>query len=322
MRAVVCREPGPLSDLVVAESEPPPCGPNQIRLRVEAAGVNFVDALFVQGRYQIRPPTPFVPGSEAAGVVTEVGATVEGWALGDRALCNVGLGGFADELVVRPDQAHHVPAGVSAATAAALGQSYCTAWFALHRRAAIRSGEHVLVLGAGGGVGLATIDVAVLAGATVTAVASSPAKRDAATRQGAHHVLDAADDLKGRVRELSGGGADIAVDPVGGELSEVALRSLGDGGRLLVIGFASGEIPRLPTNQVLLRNRAVIGVDWGVWAMHHPEPQRELLSEVMAEVDGGRLHPVEPTTYRLDDAAQALADLEGRRVVGKVVLVP
>lgn len=323
MRSVVCHAFAPLDRLVVEDRPAPACGPGRLRVSVAAAGVNFVDALFVQGRYQIRPPLPFVPGSELAGTVTEVGEGVEGLAVGDRVLANVGLGGFCDEAVVSALQVARVPDGVDLPTAATLGQSYCTAWFSLVRRARVRAGQQVLVLGAGGGVGLASVDVAVAQGATVIAAASTAAKRAAAAAMGARDVIDSsAEDVKARARELSDGGVDVVVDPVGGALTAEVLRALRFDGQLLVIGFASGEIPQLPANQILLRNRRVVGVDWGMWALEHPAEQAALLADVLGEVADGRLHPTPPTTYRLEDAATALADLEERRVVGKVALVP
>lgn len=323
MRAVVCTSFAPLDQLVVEERPAPTCGPGRLRVEVAAAGVNFVDALFVQGRYQIRPPVPFVPGSELAGTVTEVGDGVEGWSVGDRVLANVGLGGFCSEAIVHATQAVAVPDGIDLATAATLGQSYCTAWFSLVRRSGLREGQQVLVLGAGGGVGLAAIDVAVAHGATVLAAASTADKRAAAAAMGAHHLIDSStEDVKGRARELSGGGVDVIVDPVGGETTASVLRALAFDGQLLIIGFASGTIPDLPANQVLLRNRRVVGVDWGMWALEHPAEQAELLGEVLGAVVDGHLHPVAPTTYPLEEVATALADLQDRRVVGKVALVP
>jgi len=323
MRTVVCQEEGPPERLVVAEREPSPCGPTQVRVAVRAAGLNFVDALFVQGRYQIRPSVPFVPGSELAGVITEVGSQVEGVTPGTRVLASIGLGAFAEEVVLAGSAVTPIPDGVTDGQAATLGQSYCTAVFALERRAAVQPGRHVLVLGAGGGVGLAAIDVATTLGAKVIAAASSEAKRQLATDAGAAAVIDtSSESLKDRARELSGGGIDVAVDPVGGELSEAALRSLGYEGQLLVIGFASGTIASLPANQILLRNRRVVGIDWGAWALGNPGENAALLGAVLERVAAGTYHPIEPTTYPLADAAVALRDLLERRISGKAVLVP
>jgi len=291
---------------------------------VEAAGVNYVDALFIEGRYQIIPAFPFTPGSEIAGRVTAVGEGVESVAVGDRVLASTGLGGFATCAVVPAASLHRVPGPLDAPRAATFTQSYCTALFALRARGALAPGETVLVLGGGGGVGLATIDVATALGARVVAVASTEAKRSAALGAGALAAVDpAAENLKVRARELAGGaGVDVVLDPVGGDLAEPALRALGDLGRYLVIGFASGTIPSLPLNQVLLRNRSVVGVDWGAWAMGHGSEQRALLGELLGMVATGRLHPVAPVTFGLDEVAEALETLTARRAVGKVALVP
>lgn len=329
MRAVVCQQLGPVDDLVVEDRPDLDGGPDRVVIDVEAAGVNYVDALFVQGEYQIKPPTPFVPGGEVAGVVRSVGEQVEGLAPGDRVIATVGLGGFADQVEARPAQVFPVPDGMTATQAAGFVQSYCTALFSLRDRAGVRPGEWVLVLGAAGGVGRAAIDVAHALGAHVIAAASSAERLEACRAAGADAVVDyGSEDLKARARELaveggsSSGGVDVVVDPVGADKAEPALRSLGYDGRYLVIGFAGGEIPRLPLNQVLLRNRRVVGVDWGAWMLAHPAEQRALLTELLAMVGDGRLHPPEPTARPLADAPAALADLLARRVTGKLVLVP
>ncbi len=317
----MCQDFGEPETLELEERPSPPCGPGRVRVRVWAAGLNYVDALFVQGRYQIRPPTPFTPGSELAGEVTEVGDGVDGWTVGDRVMASVGLGGFVDEIVLRPDQLLAVPEVLDFGQAATMGQSYATAWFTLTRRTSVGEGDRVLVLGAAGGVGLACIDVARSLGASVIAAASSPEKLQRCIARGAHSVIDtSSEDLKGRARELSDGGVDVVVDPVGGPLSEQALRSLREDGRLMVVGFASGEIPQLPANQVLLRNRRVIGVDWGAWALRDPAANADLLREVLDRVADGTLRPVEPVTYPLAEVATALRDLLERRVVGKAAL--
>jgi NADPH2:quinone reductase len=324
MRAVVCRELGPPSSLVVEEQPDPEPGPGQVVVRMEAAGVNFVDALFIAGQYQIKPPLPFVPGSEIAGVITKMGEGVHDRELGEQVMASVGLGGFATHVLAPASAALTVPNRLSAEQAATFQQSYCTALFALRARGSLGPGETVLVLGAGGGVGLATIDVARFLGARVIAAASSADKRAAALGAGADAVIDSAnEDVKERARALTGGaGVDVVVDPIGGALAEPALRALGDLGRYLVIGFASGTIPSIPLNRVLLRNRSVIGVDWGAWAMTHAEAQRQLLSELLGLAARGAIVPVEPVTHPLDDVAAALDDLTERRVVGKLALVP
>jgi len=321
MRTVVCSEIGPPELLAVVEQPSPPCGPRSLRVAVAASGVNYVDGLFVQGLYQIKPPVPFVPGSELAGTVTEVGTDVLGWSIGDTLMANVGLGGYCDEIVIGAQQAIRVPAGVDLVTAAAIGQSYCTAWFSLTRRVTVTEGDWVLVLGAAGGVGLASIDVAKMLGAHVIAVASTGDKRQLCLDRGADAVIDpGTESVKDRAREISGGGVDIAIDPVGGDLSDHALRALGFDGELLIIGFAAGPIPKLAANQILLRNRRVVGVDWGAWAMAHPDDNASLADEVLAAVAAGSLHPIQPSTYRLEEAGVALRDLLDRRITGKAVL--
>ncbi|MGZ4692591.1 MAG: NADPH:quinone oxidoreductase family protein [Acidimicrobiales bacterium] len=328
MRAVVCRELGPPSSLEIAEIDPPEVRPGGVVVDVEAAGVNYVDALFVQGRYQIKPPLPFTPGSEIAGTVSAVGEGVEDVAVGDRVLVSCGLGGFAEQVGVAAASVSPVPDALDSARAAAFTQSYCTALFALRDRAQLRSGETVLVLGAGGGVGLATIDVARALGAHPIGAASTGDKRDAALAAGAEAVIDTTkeshkDRAREIARELTGAdatGVDLVIDPVGGDLAEPALRALGEGGRFVVIGFASGTIPALPANQVLLRNRSVVGVDWGAWAMSHADEQRAVLATLLDLVGAGSLHPPAPTAYPLERVGDALDDLLGRRVVGKVVL--
>lgn len=326
MRAVVCQAFDEPERLVIEDRETEVCVPGRVRVRVWASGLNFVDALIVQGRYQIRPGLPFVPGSELSGEVTEVGDGVEGWAVGDRVMASVGLGGFVDEAVLRPEQLTRIPDELTFGQAATMGQSYATAWFTLTRRTQLRPGEWVVTFGAAGGVGLAVLDAARALGANTLAVASTPEKLQLCIERGAHAVVDSsapvdeAGTVRQRIRDITGGGADVVVDPVGGPLAEEGLRSLGEGGRLMVVGFASGEIPSLPANQVLLRNRSVIGVDWGAWAMSHGGENAQLLDEVLAAVADGRLSPVEPSVFPLSEVGTALRDLLERRIVGKACL--
>ena len=323
MRVVSCNSFGPVAHLTVEERPTVPVGAGQVRIAVTAAGVNFVDGLFVQGLYQIKPPVPFVPGGEVAGVVTEVGEGVVTHTVGDRVFASTGLGGFASELVWPARRVLHTPAGMTDGQAATFVQSYGTAWFALHHRARMQAGEWLLVLGAGGGVGLAAVDVGHAMGLHVIAAASSAEKRAAAIAHGAEMVIDTStEDVKARAKELSGGGVHAVYDPVGGALAEAGLRSLRDDGQLLAIGFASGEIPRLPANQILLRNRRVTGVDWGGWVGGHQAENEQLLADVLAAIECGELHPVEPKAYALADVALALQDQLDRKVTGKSVLVP
>ena len=323
MRAVVCNELGPPSLLRIEERPDPEPRPGQVVVAVEAAGVNYVDALFVGGQYQIRPPVPFVPGTESAGRVVAVGDSVSGIEVGQRVLVSAGLGGFATMVAAPAAAVTPIPDVLDAARAATFTQSYSTCLFALRERAHAQLGESVLVLGAGGGIGLAAIGVARALGCRVLGVGSSEEKRAAAKAAGAEAVLDpATEPVKDAARAWAGGtGVDTVVDPVGGSLAEPSLRALGDGGRYLVIGFAAG-IPTVTLNQVLLRNRTVIGIDWGIWAMQHADAQRALLGDLLAMVAGGSIAPVHPVEYRLEDVAQALEDLLGRRTVGKIALIP
>jgi len=320
---ITCTEWGPPESLVLEEIATPEPGPGQVLVGVAAAGVNFVDALFVAGTYQIKVPPPFTPGSELAGTVLAVGDGVQGVGVGDRVLSSLGLGAFASHAVLPAASVVPVPHQLPLPAAAALVQSYCTAWFSLTRRTSVGPGDQVLVLGAGGGVGLAAIDVARHLGARVIAAASTDEKLADAEAMGAQATIAyEREDLKARARELSGGGVDVVVDPVGGAHTDAALRALGLFGRLLVIGFAAGSIPSVPVNQVLLRNRSVLGVDWGAWAMAHGPEQRALLDEVLAAVAAGGLRPSAPAERPLTEAGAVLRDLLERRLRGKTVLVP
>lgn len=323
MRAVVCTELAPIDRLVVEERPDPEPGPGKVVVAVRAAGVSYVDGLFVQGRYQIKPPLPFTPGGEVAGDVVAVGDGVDGVDVGDRVLALPWLGGFASHVELAAAGVVPIPPALSYGQAAGLVQSYGTMLFALTRRTELREGEWVLVLGAGGGVGLAAIDVARHLGANVIAAASSEAKLALAVAAGATATIAyETEDLKVRAREISGGGVDVVVDPVGDRFADAALRSLGWMGRYLVIGFAGGEIPHMPANQVLLNNRTVVGIDWGAWTLRDPDGNRALLAELMDLADSGAISPVEPTPYALDDVVAALTDLQDRKVAGKVVLIP
>ncbi|HEY5109365.1 MAG TPA: NADPH:quinone oxidoreductase family protein [Acidimicrobiales bacterium] len=323
MRAVVCNEFGPLDTLVVEDRPTPEPTEGMVVIDVAAAGVNFVDGLICQGKYQLKPPTPFVPGSEVAGTISAVGPGVTGWSAGDRVLVFCGFGGFATQVVAPALSLVAVPDAIDLAQAAALIQSYCTMLFTLTRRTTVAPGEWVLVLGAGGGIGLAAVDVATALGARVIAAASTPDKLEAAATMGAEATIAyETEDLKSRARELSGGGVDVVIDPVGGGHAEPALRATRHLGRFCVIGFASGPIPSIPINQVLLNNRTVVGVDWGGWTFKDPFGNRALIDELMGMVSDGRLHPTVPADRPLTEAADVMADLIDRTVTGKVVLVP
>jgi NADPH2:quinone reductase len=330
MRAILCRQYGPIDDLVVADVPRPAVRPGTVRLAVLAAGVNYVDNLIIAGRYQVKTPTPFVPGWEFVGRITEVADDVARDAphltVGSRVLVASGEGGYAEEAVVPAHLTIPVPSGISDGVAATFVQSYMTAVFALRHRARAERGQSLLVIGAGSGVGLAAVDVGAAMGLRVYAAASTEEKRQLARDRGAEVAFDVrTDDVKAGVRELAAAegktGVDLVYDPVGGEAAETWLRCLGDGGQFLVIGFVAG-IPSLPLNQVLLRNRQVTGVEWGAWAARHRDDNEQLLLEVMGMIAAGRLHPVEPTVYPLDRTVHALRDLAERRATGKLVVVP
>jgi NADPH2:quinone reductase len=316
VRRVLCSSFGPLDQLAIVEESDPDPTEGSVVIKVGAAGANYVDALIVQGRYQIKPPLPFTPGMEIAGSDVDTG---------ERVLAVCWFGGYASHVTVPRAGAFPIPDGVTIGQAATLVQSYATARFALTRRMRLEPAEWVAVLGAGGGVGLATIDVAKALGAQVVACASSRDKLEAARSAGADAFVayeDEGVDLKTAIREATGGGADVVVDPVGGDKADAALRSLRWGGRYVVIGFAGGGIPSLRANQVLLNNRTIVGVDWGAWTVRDPAGNAELIAGVLADVAAGQLHPVEPVPYALDDVVRCLSDLESRRVVGKAALVP
>lgn len=324
MRSIVCRQFGPLSQLEIQETPSPDLFPGTVRISVTACGVNYVDALFVQGKYQIKPPTPFVPGMEVVGTISEMAPDVDGLTLGTRVFANVGLGGYASEAVASAKRVIQLPNALTDGQAATFMQSYLTAWFALVERAQVQSDRWLLVLGAGSGVGLAAVDVGHALGLKVIAVASTAQKRSLAESRGAVAVLDSmleANEIKEQAKSISGGGIDYLYDPVGGVLGETCLRALTDDGQYLVIGFVAG-IPQLPANQILLRNRRVVGVDWGGWAGKNPGLNDRMLTQVLNLIEEGKLSPVEPETYPLEQAARALQDLEERQVAGKVALVP
>lgn len=319
MRRVVCAEYGPPSILQLVEADDLEARDGQVVVDIAAAGVNFVDALFVQGTYQIKIPPPFTPGSDYAGVISAVGAGVEGFAVGDQVLGS-GFGAYASQISVWPTALTRVPSTIGLDQAAALLQSYCTMWFAFTRRMSLQPGQKVLVLGAGGGIGLAAIDVARGLGAEVIAAASSDDKLEAARAAGATHTINYTDvDLKTTAKEI---GVDVVVDPIGGDLAEAALRASGWMSTYIVIGFASGPIPKLPANLVLLNNRTVVGVDWGAWTGKDPAGQQALLADLMTAVGDGRLNPPMPSRRPLAEVGLVLQEALDRKLVGKTVLIP
>jgi NADPH2:quinone reductase len=323
MRTVVCTAYGVEDNLIVQDGPTPDPGPGQVRVVVKAAGASFVDGLQAAGKYQFAAQPPYVPGGEAAGVIDAVGEGVTDWQVGDRVFASIGGGAFADHVMAKPAQLFRLPDSIDFGRGASFLQVYGTAWFALKKRTVVRPGEVVLVTGAGGGVGLAAIDVARSMGARVIAVASSAEKRALAISMGAESAIDPlTEDVKTRARELTdGAGVDVVYDVAGGDVSEAALRALRFDGRFLVVGFPGG-IGRIPLNLVLLNNRTVVGIEWGGWVPRNVDENRAMIVDIVSAIERGDLHPVEPFERPLEDAAAVLSELLTRRAVGKIVLVP
>ncbi len=321
MRALVCKEFGPVENLVVEEIDDPVPGDNDIAFDVRAAGVNFADLLSVAGQYQVRAPLPFVPGNEAAGVVTAVGANVTGFRPGDAVIGALRGGAFAEKSVIDASMAMPLPGGLSFEEGAAYSVAYGTSYHGLKQGAALRAGETVLVLGAAGGVGYAAVELARAMGATVIAAASSAEKLAFAAEGGAHHGIDyARESLREAVKALTDGrGVDVVYDPVGGELADQSLRSLAWHGRYLVVGFASGDIPSLPLNLALLKEARIVGVWYGAWAERHSDELAANAAALGEMIAGGAIRPRCSETFALEDFVAAFRVLAERRVLGKVV---
>lgn len=318
MRAVrVVRLEGP--DAVELHDLEEPDDPDAVTIEVHRAGVTFPDVLLTRGTYQLKPDPPFVPGSEVAGVVRRAPQGC-GVSEGDRVAAFLGVGAFAEVVATPPATVFPLPDGVTFDVAAALPMNYCTAHFALTRRGRLQPGETVLVHGAAGGVGTASVQVARALGATVIAVASTDDKREVARRAGAHHVLGV-DGFKDAARDLTDGrGVDVVVDPVGGDRFLDSLRSLAVEGRHLVIGFTGGDIPTVKVNRLLLNNVEVVGVGWGAFFLRDLDYLQAQWADIRGWLEAGQLDPPIGATYPLDQAATAIADLEERRALGKVLL--
>jgi NADPH:quinone reductase len=302
--------------------DPKPEG-GQVLVGVRACGVNFPDVLIVQGKYQFKPPPPFSPGGEVGGVVEAIGAGVTNVRVGDRVVAFGAFGGLAEKLVADAVKIVPVPDGLDLATASCMSTAFGTTLHALRDRAQLRPGETLLVLGAAGGVGLSAVQIGKRMGARVIAAASSAEKLEVCRHHGADEVIDyAREDLKERVKTLTGGaGADVVYDPVGGPFTEAALRATAWEGRFLVIGFAAGDIPRIPTNLTLLKGCSIVGVFWGMAMAREPVRGRSQLIELLGWAKDGSLKPHVHARYPLERALDALRDIEQRRVRGKAVVV-
>jgi NADPH2:quinone reductase len=323
MRALLCKEYGAPESLVVEEVPSPEPGTGQVRIRVEAAGVNFPDALIIENKYQFKPDLPFSPGGEVAGAIDAVGAGVDGFAVGDRVVASTLYGGFAEACVADAAKTIRLPLDFDAKIAAAIVIAYGTTWHGLFDRGGLTPEDRVLVLGAAGGVGLAAVEIAHAAGATVIAAASSAEKLEVCRRHGADHLIDySRDDLRARLKEVCPEGPTIVYDPVGGELTEKAFRSIAPRGRHLIIGFASGEIPRLPMNLPLLKFASLVGVFWGDYTRREPENNLRDLHTLMDWIREGRIKPVISATYPLAEGGAAIRHIAERRAIGKLVVEP
>ncbi len=323
MKAVLCKAFGPPESLVIEDIEPLKPGKGQVVISVKACGVNFPDTLIIQGKYQSKPPFPFIPGSEVAGIVKEVGEGVDHIKVGNRVIAFTGLGGFAEEVVVVATLLIPMPRNMDFTTASAFVMTYGTSHHALKDRAQLKPGETLLVLGAAGGVGLAAVEIGKVMGARVIAAASSNEKLEVCKQHGADEVINySTEDLRDRIKQLMGGkGVDVTFDPLGGGYSEPMLRSMAWGGHFLVIGFAAGDIPRIPLNLPLLKACSIVGVFWGSFMERDPKHGRENIHELITWITEGKLKPHVSATYTLEHVADALNDLMERKVTGKAVLV-
>jgi NADPH2:quinone reductase len=326
MRAVLCKEFGGYEKLVVEDVPAlPDPGPGQVKLRVRAAGLNFADLLMIGGTYQEKPALPFSPGLEAAGEVMAVGSGVTRLAPGDRVLALLDHGGFAEQALAREADVYRLPDGLDDATAAGFAIAYGTAHGALRWRADLKPGETVLIHGAGGGVGLAAVEAAKAMGATVIATAGDAGKLAIARDHGADHLIDyKTEALRGRVKAicdgLGKGGVDVVYDPVGGDVFDQSLRCMSWSGRLVLIGFASGTVPQIPANILLVKNLTVLGLYWGSYRRHRPDLLADAFAELFAWHKAGKLKPHISHSLDLDRAREALDLIKTRRSTGKVVL--
>ncbi|KAF0164513.1 MAG: NADPH2:quinone reductase [Rhodocyclaceae bacterium] len=324
MKALVCEAYGPIDTLVVKDIPSPVPGPKQLLIKVKAAAVNFPDALMVQGLYQVKPPLPFTPGAEISGIVEAVGVEVMHYKAGDRVIAMVGQGGFAEECIAEAARTMPLPSGMDFESGAALVLTYGTSLHALKDCGHLKTGETLVVLGAGGGVGISAVEIGKAMGARVIAAASSADKLALCRKVGADETVNySTENLKDRINELTGGkGADVVYDPVGGPYTEPAIRALAWRGRLLVIGFAAGEIPKIPLNLALLKERSIVGVYWGDSVKHDPAGHLANMHQLHEWFAAGAIRPVVSEHFPLAAAKDAIARIANRQVKGKIVVLP
>ncbi|MES1946890.1 zinc-containing alcohol dehydrogenase superfamily protein [Salinisphaera sp. C84B14] len=324
MRALLCKQFGPPETLVVEEQPTPKVGPKQVLIDVQAAAVNFPDSLIIEDKYQLKPELPFSPGGELAGVVNTVGDEVKHLKAGDNVIAFTGYGAMAEQIATDANRVIPMPDGVDHVTASAFVMTYGTTYHALADRAELKSGETLLVLGAAGGVGLAAIELGKALGAHVIAAASSEEKLAVCREHGADETINyVEEDLKDAIKARTDGrGVDVVYDPVGGDMTEKALRGTAWRGRLLVIGFAAGEIPKPPLNLALLKGCSIVGVFWGSFTQREPEENQKQLKQIFAWLAEGKLRPHVSGTYPLERGGEAISVLASRKAAGKLVIKP
>ena len=330
MKALQCVELGPPDKLEINEVPDPEIQPEHVLIENKAASVNFPDVLMIQGLYQFQPELPFSPGGESAGTVTAIGEGVKDIAVGDRVFAMTGLGAFAEKIIAHQNSVMKIPDSMSFETAAALPMTYGTSLYALKQRAELKEGETLLVLGAAGGVGLATVELGKAMGAKVIAAASTEEKVNLCKQHGADEGFvyptgkldrDQQKELSAKIKELTGGmGANVVYDPVGDSYSEPCIRATAWDGRYLVIGFAAGEIPKIPINLALLKGMKIVGVFWGAWVGMNPEENKKNFEELFKLHSEGKINPEVSDSFTLDDGAKAIAHLKDRKAKGKVII--
>lgn len=323
MKALVCKELGPVEKLDLEQDWPAPeCGPKDVVVDVKAAGLNFPDTLIIEGKYQVKPEMPFIPGAEAAGVVSEIGTDVTNVKVGDEVIFIGSHGGFCEKAVIPAMMVIPKPPHQSFVQAAGVGMTYFTSYHALKQRAQLQAGETVLVLGAAGGVGITAVELAKQMGATVIAAASTEEKLELTRKMGADHTINyVTDNLRDRIKEITGGkGVDVVYDPVGGDMAEAALRSIAWNGRFLVVGFAAGDIPKIPLNLALLKGASIVGVFWGAFTMMEAKNNAQNIKELWGMFAEKKLSPHVTDVFTLEEYEAAFKTLTERRARGKVIM--
>lgn len=322
MKAIVCEQYGPIDQVKIKEVPNPIPAGDEVVIEVAYAGINYPDTLIVQGLYQVKPPLPFTPGHECSGVVIAVGKDVTSWKVGDRVWASTGTNSFAEKIKIAHHRVRQLPTGVDFKTGCVLSVTYMTALNGIRNKANLQEGETILVLGASGGVGSAAIELAKAAGATVIAAASSQEKLDYCKSLGADYTINyESENLKDRVMEITNkNGVNVVFDPVGDKYADPAMRSLGYGGRYLVVGFAAGEIPNIPLNLALLMERKIIGVYNGSWAPRHPKEVGSFVNQLNILTKTGKLKPKITKVFKMDEIVEALRYSGSRGLVGKAVL--